>query len=107
MTRNADGAALTLPLPEETPVDLVSLVERAMPWRARAACIGMDTTLFFVGRGEKPHPDVVAACDRCEVRDECLDWAVVHEKFGYWGGMGERPRRRLRRERGVLFEVLS
>ena len=107
MSRNADGAALTLPLPEETLVDVAGLIERQMPWRARAACIGIDTRLFFVGRGEKPDPAVVAACERCAVRDECLDWAVTHEKFGYWGGVGERPRRRLRRERGVLFEAVS
>ena len=99
MTRNSDGAALTLPLPEQMPVDVVGLIERQMPWRARAACVGIDTRLFFVGPDEVPHPEIVAACERCKVRSECLDWAVQHEKFGWWAGTAERTRRRMRSRR--------
>ncbi|WP_298330404.1 WhiB family transcriptional regulator [Haloactinopolyspora sp.] len=101
MSRNPEGAMLTLPRPEQMPVDVTGLIERQMPWRARAACIGMDGRLFFVGRGEELDPAVVAACERCTVRDECLDWALRHEHLGYWGGMGERPRRTLRRRLGI------
>ena len=97
MTRNPDGAMLTLPLPDEDPVDFTSLLGQHMPWPARAACRDMDTTLFFFGRGERADPAVVAACERCPVRDDCLDWAARHEKFGYWAGTSERTRRQLRR----------
>jgi WhiB family redox-sensing transcriptional regulator len=36
------------------------------------------------------------------VRDECLEFALDNgEKFGIWGGMSERERRRLRRARAL------
>ncbi len=36
-----------------------------------------------------------------EVRAECLEYALAHdERFGIWGGLSERERRRLRR--GVI-----
>ena len=41
-------------------------------------------------------------CHGCEVRPECLEYALRHgEKFGIWGGMSERERRRLRRQRAL------
>jgi WhiB family redox-sensing transcriptional regulator len=37
-------------------------------------------------------------CSGCEVRAECLEYALAHdERFGIWGGLSERERRRLRR----------
>jgi WhiB family redox-sensing transcriptional regulator len=34
------------------------------------------------------------------VRQECLEYALVNaEKFGIWGGLSERERRRIRRAR--------
>jgi WhiB family redox-sensing transcriptional regulator len=36
------------------------------------------------------------------VREQCLDFAIRHgEKFGIWGGLSERERRRIRRERAL------
>jgi WhiB family redox-sensing transcriptional regulator len=36
------------------------------------------------------------------VRLECLEYALSHgEKFGIWGGLSERERRRVRRERAL------
>jgi len=37
-------------------------------------------------------------CRSCEVRTECLEYALEHdERFGIWGGLSERERRRLKR----------
>jgi WhiB family redox-sensing transcriptional regulator len=37
----------------------------------------------------------------CDVRAECLEYALLHdERFGIWGGLSERERRRLRRRAG-------
>ncbi|MBU3751599.1 MAG: WhiB family transcriptional regulator, partial [Mycobacterium sp.] len=37
-------------------------------------------------------------CLGCEVRDACLDYALANdERFGIWGGLSERERRRLKR----------
>jgi WhiB family redox-sensing transcriptional regulator len=36
------------------------------------------------------------------VRDECLEFAIVSsEKFGIWGAMSERERRKIRKERQI------
>ena len=37
-------------------------------------------------------------CTGCEVKAECLEYALANdERFGIWGGLSERERRRLRR----------
>ena len=37
-------------------------------------------------------------CLSCDVRGECLDYALAHdERFGIWGGLSERERRRLKK----------
>jgi WhiB family redox-sensing transcriptional regulator len=41
------------------------------------------------------------------VREDCLEFAIANsEKFGIWGGMSERERRRVRRAR-VLAQAAS
>ncbi len=72
-------------------------------WQTDAACQGLDTELFFPGRGE--HTAITAAkeiCRSCAIRDECLESALAAgEKFGIWGGTSERERRVLRRQRAA------
>ncbi|MES8969273.1 WhiB family transcriptional regulator, partial [Cutibacterium acnes] len=37
-------------------------------------------------------------CESCEVRQECLEYALANdERFGIWGGLSEMERRRLRK----------
>lgn len=70
-------------------------------WWLDAACRGLTTAerddIFFPSRGA----DVGRAktiCGGCPVRAECLDYALTHsERFGVWGGLSERERRRIRR----------
>lgn len=39
-------------------------------------------------------------CNQCDVKNECLEAALERdEKFGIWGGLTERERKRLRRSR--------
>lgn len=68
------------------------------PWTELANCRGCDPALFFPGQGESTR-DAKAVCAACEVRRECLDYALRSgEKFGIWGGKSERERRRIRRQ---------
>lgn len=70
-----------------------------MAWYELGECQGVDPDLFFPGRGEST-VEAREICDGCQVREQCLEWALEHaEKFGIWGGMSERERRRIRRER--------
>lgn len=76
---------------------LVDRQERA--WQQRANCMGVDPDLFFPERGASTR-EAKAVCRGCVVREECLEYALAHgEKFGIWGGLSERERRRLRRQR--------
>jgi len=71
----------------------------ALAFMNQGACNGTDPALFFPGRGEST-TDAKAICARCPVRQECLDYALDHtERFGIWGGLSERERRRIRRQR--------
>jgi WhiB family redox-sensing transcriptional regulator len=76
----------------------------SVSWRSRAACGGADPRLFFpvgtTGWGAFTRPDAVAqtdivvkadnaraVCARCQVRSECLAWALATGcRDGVWGG---------------------
>jgi WhiB family transcriptional regulator, redox-sensing transcriptional regulator len=66
----------------------------------RAACRGMDPNVFIQeGRGSFYGP-ARAVCGRCEVRSECLAFAVARpELVGMWGGATEAERREIRLRR--------
>ncbi len=68
-------------------------------WQRLANCLGVDPDLFFPERGASTK-EAKRVCRACVVREECLEYALANgEKFGIWGGMSERERRRVRRER--------
>lgn len=75
---------------------LVRLNGDARAWMDRGNCHGVDPELFFPERGASTR-EAKAVCRACEVRDECLEYALDHgEKHGIWGGRSERERRRMR-----------
>lgn len=72
-----------------------------LAWQDYANCRGADADLFFPERGASTRK-AKAICGACEVKAECLESAIVNgEKFGIWGGMSERERRRVRKQRQV------
>lgn len=78
-----------------------------LSWQDYANCRGADADLFFPERGASTRK-AKAICHACEVRNECLDYALDNgEKFGIWGGMSERERRRVRRDRLVAVRRVS
>jgi WhiB family transcriptional regulator, redox-sensing transcriptional regulator len=85
-------------------------VDRPDDWMSRAACLGIGPELFFpVGQScaaQKQTRDAIRVCSHCEVRDDCLDYALDNAiDEGIWGGMDEDERRKLRkrndREAGI------
>ena len=71
-------------------------------WKQKANCLGIDPDLFFPERGVSS-AQAKSVCRGCVVKEECLEYALQNgEKFGIWGGMSERERRVLRRERRLL-----
>lgn len=66
-------------------------------WQDRALCAQTDPEAFFPEKGGSTR-EAKKICLGCEVRAECLDYALAHdERFGIWGGLSERERRRLKR----------
>jgi len=69
-------------------------------WQEKALCAQTDPEAFFPEKGGSTR-EAKRICLGCEVRDACLEYALAHdERFGIWGGLSERERRRLKR--GVI-----
>lgn len=71
-------------------------------WMADAPCAGTDPEAFFPDKGGSTKP-AKRICARCpiETRAECLEYALeTKQRFGIWGGVSERDRRKLEIERG-------
>ncbi len=66
-------------------------------WPLRAKCRGMNDALFPEGKDQKRAKSV---CMGCPVRAQCLAEALDNRiEWGVWGGMTERERRQLLRQR--------
>jgi WhiB family transcriptional regulator, redox-sensing transcriptional regulator len=72
-----------------------------LEWRERALCAQTDPEAFFPEKGGSTKA-AKAVCHSCEVRQECLEYALTNdERYGIWGGLSEVERRRLRRARNT------
>ena len=72
-----------------------------MTWQEFSNCLGVDPDLFFPERGASTR-EAKEVCRGCVVQADCLEYALQNgEKFGIWGGMSERERRRIRRQRAL------
>jgi WhiB family redox-sensing transcriptional regulator len=74
--------------------------ETLLPWQEEALCAQTDPEAFFPEKGGSTR-EAKRVCGRCDVRNDCLEYALAHdERFGIWGGLSERERRRLKRRAG-------
>lgn len=68
-----------------------------LAWQADALCAQTDPEAFFPEKGGSTR-DAKRICTTCDVRDQCLEYALQNdERFGIWGGLSERERRKLKR----------
>ena len=73
---------------------------READWHDKALCAQTDPEAFFPEKGGSTR-EAKKICTGCEVRAECLSYALAHdERFGIWGGLSERERRRIKRLAG-------
>ena len=71
--------------------------EAELSWQERALCAQTDPESFFPEKGGSTR-EAKKVCTGCDVRPECLEYALAHdERFGIWGGLSERERRRLKK----------
>jgi WhiB family redox-sensing transcriptional regulator len=99
-----DGDAYT-----ETVDDIREIIYgRQAPWHHIARCVtlGLEPSFFFPPQGV-PAGAAKAICVQCEVRATCLEYAMAHgDKFGIWGGMSARDRKRLTRVRRLQRQLI-
>ncbi|WIM26110.1 WhiB family transcriptional regulator [Microbacterium sp. zg-Y625] len=70
----------------------------ALAWQSDALCSQTDPEAFFPEKGGSTR-DAKRVCASCDVRTECLEYALRNdERFGIWGGLSERERRKLKRQ---------
>jgi WhiB family redox-sensing transcriptional regulator len=84
-------------VPDRPELDAVAPATPDDEWQERALCAQTDPEAFFPEKGGSTR-EAKRICLGCEVRDACLEYALAHdERFGIWGGLSERERRRLKR----------
>lgn len=69
----------------------------------QAACAETDPDAFFPEPGKEGQEvtrQAIKVCERCDVRQQCLQWALEHEEAGTWAGTTERQRQRLPKPAG-------
>ena len=77
-------------------------VDEQEDWRHRAACLNEEPELFFPKGNSGPAimqaEEAKHVCRGCDVREQCLMWALeTGQEHGIWGGMSEEERRALKR----------
>ncbi len=68
-----------------------------LSWQADAVCAQTDPEAFFPAKGGSAR-DAKRICQGCDVKQQCLEYALANdERFGIWGGLSERERRKLKK----------
>ena len=76
---------------------LVEDDDNQLSWQSDSLCAQTDPEAFFPEKGGSTR-DAKKICTSCEVRTQCLEYALANdERFGIWGGLSERERRKLRK----------
>ena len=73
----------------------------ANSWRNLGHCRGSDPDVFYPPSEDDAEAEAAKSiCCACPVRQRCLEFALAtREKHGVWGGLTERERRRVLRQR--------
>lgn len=74
-------------------------IDDVRDWQKEALCRQTDPEVFFPEKGGSTR-EAKKICHGCEVRLKCLQYALDgDERFGIWGGLSERERRKLKRRK--------
>lgn len=75
----------------------------SLNWRSQGKCRGMDPQLFYpsADNSGRVRKEAREACRDCPVINQCYDYALRNEVYGYWAGLDERDRKRRQLAAGV------
>jgi WhiB family redox-sensing transcriptional regulator len=74
-----------------------------------ATCRGIGLEFFFqehLNATSSEERKAKSLCKECPVMQECLEWGVLHESHGIWGGASPRERMRIRKKRGIVVQQI-
>ncbi|NBQ97706.1 MAG: WhiB family transcriptional regulator [Microbacteriaceae bacterium] len=71
-------------------------------WQDRSNCKDVGTDIFFHERYHHAVREAKTLCKACPVQQDCLEYAIVNECVGIWGGLTTVERRRHIRIEGRL-----
>jgi len=69
----------------------------AQEWRAQASCKGSPLNFY----GKRVRKEVMNLCSTCPAKEECYQYALRNEEYGYWGGSTETQRNKERHRLGI------
>jgi WhiB family redox-sensing transcriptional regulator len=77
-----------------------------VPWEfENPLCSEVDTELFFPDIGSSSQAfNAKRICKICPHIAECFEWGLRKERFGVWGGVTERDRRKLRAKLNIKIQ---
>jgi hypothetical protein len=100
----------------------MSELELIVPDLTDAACSGMDGDMFYddmtvhesvteygyyTSTAPKQHAMLRRVCANCPVKIECAEFAIKHERFGFWGGLTAMERHSRRTMNNILLEEIT
>jgi hypothetical protein len=73
-------------------------------WTQDAACFGWSwPDEFFAPRGLGTK-QMKQLCKTCPVARDCFDWALKHERWGFWAGTNEEERDEYRKRLNITID---
>ncbi len=102
--------------------ELMSELHLLVPDLTDAACSGMDGDMFYddmtvhesvteygyyTSTAPKQHAMLRRVCANCPVKIECAEFAIKHERFGFWGGLTAMERHSIRTMNNILLEEIT
>jgi hypothetical protein len=100
----------------------MSELELQVPDLTDAACSGMDGDMFYddmivsesareygiyTSTAPKQHAMLRRVCANCPVKIECAEFAIKHERFGFWGGLTAMERHTIRQMNDIQLEEIT
>jgi WhiB family redox-sensing transcriptional regulator len=69
--------------------------DEILSWQKNALCIGAPSAIFFEDEPTFARGAYKSFCNRCPVKPACLEYALLYNVKGIWGGTTDKERDRL------------
>ena len=83
------------------------------PWEfEEPLCAEVGVEIFYTDDKDEKKVDSMSTyamansiCKKCPHRNECAEWAIKHELFGFWGGLSPKERTNIRRDKRMQVSL--